>query len=365
MPTFHSFLHRFTTLLAIAGMTTMLYACGGSDGSDDDFEARAYTGAGSKWDVSLDADDNTFVVTLRASASDPVVLTVEGTYESFASGFLRLTVGSASGTDAPSPGDQAWALEIEGYAFILKPIDPSSDQIIPMINAGDCPTSDIAANWVMVKSNNDATSATTDFYGEFNYAVATDTPSLPAKYSLTHATVTGGGIPGTGTCEDGLMLVSDAEMFLTASSGAIVHTDITNPTNSQIIFAFEQKAISDIANTDGDYAGLLFDGSETGGDRVQAVSVDCTSGACTGTIVTDLVNNTLSTDTVTINLSGTVDSPLDGFVTGTIDDGGMTPGNLSCMFDIDVLGSGKKIVSCVGQSPGGNTDMFNVLLVSK
>jgi hypothetical protein len=45
------------------------------------------------------------------------------TLHSVTAGFLRLTVTDASGKDAPSPGDQGIALEVPGFAFLMKPLD--------------------------------------------------------------------------------------------------------------------------------------------------------------------------------------------------------------------------------------------------
>ena len=361
---------RFTCLmkktlapLTVAGLTATLIACGGGGSSDDDSASRDYAGAGSRWDVSLDDSDNTFTITRRINASSGIIMTVNGSFQTLGNGFISMVVSDASGTDAPDPGDTAIGLEVEGYAFFLKPLD--GDQVIPMISAGNCPTDDINANWVIVKkgSNPDASDPNRDFYGSFAYDTSTDTPSLPAQYSLTHAAYTGGsGIPGNGSCSDGVLEVTDAEMYLTANGGAIVHTNIGTPSDSSIIFALPKKAISNISNASGSYAGLLFDGNDSSGDQVQPVSVVCdASGSCSGTIINDVAANTLSVETVAINLSGTVDSPTQGFVTGDIEGSG----NIACMLDGNVLGTGKKVMSCVGQSPGDPTDMFNILLVSQ
>ena len=46
-------------------------------------------------------------------------------------------------------GEKAYALEVPGYAMLLKPLD--SGQLISMVSAGACPEEDIEANWVIVK----------------------------------------------------------------------------------------------------------------------------------------------------------------------------------------------------------------------
>lgn len=353
-------------VILMAVITLGLYACNSSDSDDDDI-VNAYSGPGSRWDVML-LDDNSFIITRRPSANRKVNLTVSGDYERLDSGFLRFVVDDASGDDAPSAGDEAWGLEIAGYALMLRPVDASSDQIIPMINAGTCPDSDFDANWVIVKKANDAdaTANNRDFFGEFSFDASADDPSLPSRFALDNLfTPQGAGtIDGGSECDDGLMLVDDAEMYLTANGGAIVHTQISDPDDSSFIFALAQSAIADIDNTDGDYAGILFDQSSGAGDRIQPVAVSCGAGTCTGNIVTNVVTGATSAETVTITLNGGVDTPIDGFVTGTITDNDGFTGNLACMVDYDALGDGKKIISCVGQAPGDNTEMFNVILAS-
>ena len=340
-------------------------ACESSDDDDSTAQSRDYNGPGSKWDVSLE-DDGTFQITRRPDVSSAIDMTVNGDYERLGTGFVRLVVDNASGTDAPDPGDEAWALEVEGYAFMLKPVD--SDQMIPMVNAGTCPDSDFLANWVLVKKANtaDATDAGRDFFGSFSFTASNNESDLPGRYALDN-NFTDQGPPsnplGSGTCDDGIMVVGgDAEMFLTDNGGAIVHTNINTPDDSSFIFALNQKAISNIDTTDADYAGLLFDEDGAVGEKIKPVSVDCEAGVCNGTIVTDIVNGTLSAESVVITL-GTVDDLEDGFVTGTITSGSGT-GNLACMADINVQNSSQKIISCVGQSPEANTEMFNIILVS-
>ncbi len=350
------------SLLALSG-------CGTGGSGSGSGSTQTYTGAGSRWDVEL-ASDNTFTITHRPSASGAVDMTVNGTYQALASGFLKLTVGSATGTGAPSPGDAGYALNVPGYVFILKPIDPNSDQIIPMIKSGSCPTGNMSANWVMVKADAgaDATDASRDFYGTFAFDTGTQTASLPSRYNFNQTDL-GSQALASGTCKDGVLTVAGADMFLTDGAGAIVHLGVdtpNDPADDQIVFGFARQSVGSVNALDGSYAGLLFDGSGGAGSKIMPVAVSCSSGSCTGNMVTDIDNNVLSSDSVTITLT-TADNPSTGFVTGTIDSNqpGSTPGQLTCMVNLDAQGSGRNIMSCVGQSPGDNSQMFNVLLVSK
>lgn len=362
--------------LSIATLTgSILVGCGGSSSDSDDVSGTDYNGPGSKWDLSM-KDDGTFHIDHRPDINSAIDYTVDGTYTRHNSGFVSLTVTGGEGVDAPSVGSEAWALEVPGYAFMLKPVD--SDQLVAMVKAGECPTGDLDANWVIVKQDTsgghaDANNSGRDFAGTFHFDASTQTPSLPAKKALSagYPDVAGGGIdPGAVTCSDGIMNVPGAAMYLTSNGGAIVHTDSGTPsdeTDDSFIFGLGQKAITHINDADGDYAGMLFDDNMGNGNKIHPVSLSCVSGSCTGYLVTDISTGAVSTDSVTVTLTAINEiggDVLNGFMTGTIDDGFGT-GNMICMADPDALGTGKKIVSCVGQSPGDVNDMFNVLFVSK
>ena len=103
----------------------------------------------------------------RPDLASAVDLTVEGTYAQTDEGFLLLTVGSATGTDAPASGDTAWAIEAEGYALMLVTGD---NGFIPMIESGSCPTGDLDGNWVIARKRDtaDATDPDGDYFGVYS-----------------------------------------------------------------------------------------------------------------------------------------------------------------------------------------------------
>jgi len=354
--------------LAISIGFLLVSGCGGSSSSSDTpvgggETTTAYNGPGSKWDVSLSGGD--FTITRRPELASAVDMTVTGTYEDLASGFLKLTVSSSEGEDGPTQGDMAWALEVPGYAFFLRPIEAGSEQIIPMVTAGECPTSDVDANWVMVRKDSDAMAddPERDFFGAFHYDAASDTATLPVRRALGNNFQDQGGqdLVG-GTCADGIMEVDDAVMYLTSNGGAIVHTGLNRPDDGSFIFALSQKNITSVANLDGEYAGVLFDDNLASGDKIAPVSLSCTAGMCSGSLVADIETGELDEGSVAVNLTGTTDEFSPGLISGEIV--GEGTGAMACMADVDVLDTGRSIVSCVGQSPGDVTKMFNVIFVS-
>ena len=374
------FSNKSLMLIALSGLALMAGCSDDASTADtttSTISSQNYTGPGSKWDLQLN-DDGTFHIDHRPNVDSAIDFTVDGTYIRHDSGFITLEVTGGEG-DAPAAGSTAWALEAPGYAFMLKPLD--GEQLIAMVTAGECPPGDLDANWVIVKQDRsgddghaEANSDTRDFAGTFHYDAATGVPTLPVKKALSTGfpDVTGGGIdPGDVVCDQGIMDVPGATMYLTANGGAIVHTESGTPadeTDDQIIFGLGQKAITNAADTDGDYAGMLFDDNMADGSKLNPVSLSCTSGTCVATLVTDVVSGAASTDSVTITLSNDInaigDTVVNGFMTGSISDGSEN-GNMICMVDTNAVGSGKKIVSCVGQSPGDVNDMFNVLFVSR
>jgi hypothetical protein len=370
---------KFTLSVILSSLLVFTLACGDSDDLEEQLNSdnqtntndqetileQNYNGPGSKWDVEL--TDNNFRIIRRENIESGINLTVSGTFERLDSGFLKFEVDDATGVDAPEAGDMAWALEVPGYTLFLNPIGEGS-QMIPMVSSGECPTEDFSANWVLVKKASDARAdeEQRDFFGTFSFTAETGTATLPAKYALQNYTpLEANQSLSGGDCEDGIMQVDDALMYLTSNGGAIVQTGLSEPEDSSFIFALSQKAISDINNLDGDYAGILFDDSLDSGEKIAPISLSCVSGTCSGNIVTNIDDNTLSEEeAATIVLDGTVDDLADGLVVGTIGIGQET-GSLACMADVNVLDSGKKMVSCISQSPNDNSKMFNILFVSK
>lgn len=351
----------FVTLLALIATSR----CGSTTAATN----YSYAGPGSHYTLALNADEK-FVLTHAETADAEVDLTVNGAYTRLATGFLHLTVESVTGDDGPTAGDEAYGLEVPGFTVILKPMG-GDDHLIPLVISGGCPTADFDANWIIAKKTNGSSAASTtqDLFGTFSFDFETNFGTLPTKFALQGFTaISGGGTVGGTTCSNGLMKATDANMYLTANGGAIVHTGHSGADSDQsFILALPVAEFSGTAIT-GDYAGLAFNESASsgGGSRIFPVSASFTGTASaitgTGTKLTDVEAGTTSAETVTINLSQ-LNSPSDGFAKGTITAG--SSGNLACTVDDDVVGSGKNLLACVGQSPGDTTKMFGLLLVTK
>lgn len=359
---------RFAILLACC--LGLLQACGGSSSSSDNAQAAAnnpppvvsqgYNGPGSKWDVVL-TDDGSFSIERRQAPELPIDLAVSGNYATTSEGFLLLTVESASGEGAPQSGDTGWALEIPGFALFLKPNGNNDGGFIAMIDTGSCPEEDFIGNWVVVKIREgaDATDPEQDFLGTFAYTAVTSEATLPSRYSLaSEFAPLSGSVLRDGGCDDGLMRVDDADMYLSANGSALVHTSVDDPDESHIIFALPQTSITSIAAFDGAWTGMLFD--QAPAENINAVMpavLDCTAGVCDGRLL-ESAESSATAATFTLNLTGTLDHPEPGFIGGTL----ITAegeGEIAC-----VLSETQNLVSCVGQAPGNNAAMFNLVLKS-
>jgi hypothetical protein len=355
----------FLTLGVVTAGFVALNGCGSGT-----LPTYSYGGPGSAWTATL-RDDGTFTITHADDLDSAVDLTVTGTYSRLTSGFVKLTVTGSVGADGPSNGDEAYGLEIPGFAFLLKPIGEDSN-LIPMVATSACPTTNFALNWIVTdkEDSSSASSTSSDFFGTFAYNATTGVSTLPSKYALggPYTSLGSGTIDGAAACADGIIEFTGGAIWLTSQGGALVHAPGSGPSNDQVIVAMPQTAITDTSSMGGEYAGLVFDKSESSGGRIYPVAATATetSGSVltlTGTKITDVDTGTTSADSVTITTTA-LDSPSNGFIKATIQ-AGLDSGVMSCMAAKNVVSSGKNMLFCVSQSPGDNTKMFNLLLVSK
>lgn len=363
-------------LMSLLGFS--LVNCGGSSSPS---VVNAYNGAGSKWDIVLSSDD-TFSITHKVNVSSATDMTIEGSYTTLDSGFLKLTITSAVGTssDLPSEGDTGYGLEIDGYAFFLQPTE-SAGEVITMIQAGNCPSGDIDGNWITVRNLHninasgqgtsiDVSDVSQDVFGVFSWDNSTNIISLPNQYSLAAPTTDLLRPFSTPvTCTDGIATLDGATMYLTSNGGAIVHTENDNgdgTTDESIITAFAAETLVAATDFDGNYAGVLVNSDSSASDAVQPVSVSCSAGTCTGTVIDPETNAAPASGggSAIIALTGTLNSPSSGFINGTITIGGSL-GAITCMIDTNAANTTKTLISCSGQEASDNTKLFNVLLVSK
>lgn len=358
-------------LIIALGVAALAVACSGSNGGGSGNNDYSYNGPGSAWSVSLD-EDGTFDISASETLGDDAFLTVHGDYERHANGFIELTVTSATGDDAPDPGDSAMAIEAPGFAFLLRPLD-GDGEILPMVAAGGCPDDDVAANWMMMTCNDgpgescDADDTDRDFLGVFSYDASAETATLPARYSIANGSDQGSNNIGTATCDGGVMSVEDALMYLTENEGAIVQISPEDHDNAQHVLALPRQAITQV-DLAGTYVGMGFD---KGDDSSFAVSMTV-NGAGTSASIFQVNDEALEDATpgssvasiaiTSVNMVST--NAADGWLTGTLSVTAEPDRPIYCMNASDVGDSGKSMMLCIGQSPGDAESFYNLVMVS-
>ena len=362
--------------LLLAGLCSLLMACGGGGGSSpppeppvaqdpppaEDPQPRTYSGPGSRWDVSLNPDA-TFSIERRATIDSPVVLTVEGNYQALDNGFVQFFISAAEGEDAPEPGDTAWAVEVPGFAIFLKPDDSPFAGFISMIDAGSCPEGDLNASWIAVKTAASA-AADTDHphMGAFTYEALRQSVELTGRYAL-NGTDLGALDIGQGTCQDGVLMTERGPVYVADAGGGLVHTADDDPAEREILFAMESVALETVSELDGEYLGLYFEPNNPVADNVSPTLVTCSAGLCTGQIL-DGLDAALAVSSYELNLFGTLNAPVAGTIAGNIENE-TAAGELACQVRMNVGSENQKLVTCVGQNPADATAHVNIVLTNQ
>lgn len=356
-------------ILTIFTAIAVLTSCSSDDGTTAAADTSySYAGPGSNWEFTYTG--GTFQ--LKESVA---IWVIDGTMETLASGFKKLTVTSASGTGAPSAGDAAYGLDVPGVVFLLKPIAANSN-IIPMVVSGSCPSADTPMNWVMTKIDDDVDlyKGTGDTGSNFDsdninneqeligtVTVTSTGATLTKKYTANSADVTGSPPSMAITCSAGKGSVDGgaADMYLTASGGAIVRMNGDAGTeDDRIIMAMPGAQSISSGAADGDFVGLGYSSEDTipikgelSGSTLTVKQIDADTGSETGFSGSVTIEN--------------FDQPATGFVKGYIT--GQTNQKVLCTVNTNVVGSGKSVIFCAGMdsAAGGTDKLFNALLISK
>lgn len=342
-----------SNLAVFSTIGLILVACGGdNNNTPETITSNKYIGAGSVWDVSLESN-NTFSINYRANpTSTSPDNTTEGNYTILPSGFLELEVNATTASTV-SVGDKAYALEVPGYSLMLKRF--GSNDVIPMITSGVCPSTTFTANYISIKEDDNTSDPSQDFFGMITYNPnsATSNFVVNSGYALmNNFNSTNPNHTLDGTCTNGIMSLPTAEIYLSVAGGAIAHT-----ADGEVIFATPVDNNVTIASIVGTYSGIVYSNKT---DETFPVKLVCdTAGVCTGSEI-DITTDQNTTATVSINFTA-ANVPAPGFITGTINDGSGI-NNLACSVDLDAHNSGKNVMSCVREK---NDFLSNILLVER
>lgn len=324
---------KFMSLGALAGLSLIgISNCSKSDGASNG----AYQGLGSRWAISFTGSN--FELTYDQDSDGTDDMTVNGTVETFDNRFQKLTVTSSTGDNAPEEGEEAYGIEVPGFAYFLKPLSEGAEPIV-MVESGACPTGPKKMNWIIAKYQEPEATPTADqdAFGTATFNAAMSKLTV-AMYEFANGDSLGSSDLPLEECEDGTIVFENGEdeiggkMYASANGGMLV-----NPGNGIIFAAPQLAADPTIAETAGTYSGFVFSQGTT-----PAKVVLNSSGTGSGDGInpeTDEVED----DGPVIKLTS-VKSGLKGIFRGTVNNGdGNQP--LNCVYS-DV--SGQKLLACNG-----------------
>ena len=325
----------------------------------------SYGGPGSNWAYDL-FEDGTFEVTRSAAMGIANDLTVSGSYEVTAAGFLQMTVESTSGDGAPATGEILWAVQLSNGTAILSPTGTYSNQMIPMVKGGTCVDGDIGGNWITVRTRLDgnATSPSGNYFGAFNYSHSNVTSALSSGYALVDGFPAQESVSlGQGYCRDGVISTQNSDIYVAATGSVVANAFATDADGGFFVMASPKSTIGSVAEFDGSYIGVASDDGIPTSDKVTPVAVSCSSGICSVDRVTDMSTGATAGQPYTLDLFGTLNEPSTGFATGQIDVDGSV-GNVACTINSNADGTGQRTIACAGQSPASGYRLFNLILAS-
>ena len=343
-------------------------ACGSTEspmaadpGTTETIPTHRYSGPGSFYQATI-ADDGGFQIDISEAFGGPTLMSITGDYVRLPTGFLEMTVRQANSSvaGAPAPGDRAYALELPGFALFFNPA--GSSEVIPMLIMDACPTTDFAANWIMVRGEEgrDATHDDREWFGTFAYTHgAPASARIPSRRNLRDLgllTDPSAAIEVSG-CTDGHLPVYEngrltANMWLT-DGGAIVETFVSDGTQ-QALVAMRQRPVGSLADVAGDYAALFV------GDNVEIGRVTIgTDGSGLAATLPDPAVAQTSTVGAALNLS-LAPAIGDGWLVGQIEN----TANIACSALADAGQTRRAVMVCIGQDPNDPTKPLAVLMAA-
>lgn len=349
----------FITILANA---VFINGCSSSEESASSSTAigRIYAGAGSDWRWIL-KDDGTF---MGLESETPAA--VQGTYSMTSTGFIKATVTGSTGNGAPSAGTILSGVEVPGFSLLWSPILASETNIQGNIQGGICPTHTTFFSYLYMQFNTnvDLTNNTQrEYFGVFKWdpsgageGTAIQKFGLANNYEDLTNSFTSPSI--SGSCANGILSTTSFNAYLAPASLFVKVTENASPNKGDGMIAMPQTILPNLESFNGNYRGFVYDDTAL---TLKTKSVIAT--VTTGSIAVKSVNPTdLTTEdgaiNATLNLT-TINSPVAGFIKGDI---GGSP--IICSAGLDVAGSGKNAIYCLGQNPSDATKPLVIVISS-
>jgi len=303
--------------------------------------AETYKGTqspGDVWTWSLDKEQGHMTATWDYGTFDDSSddITIEGTFETLPSGYLKVTIVDTEPANDEIPTDgTAWfyALEIPNMAMVVKPEGSIKGDIIAMVAEGDCATIEGAYNYVISAPGNgkDFDPVTEEAFG---YAEFTDNGSgfdvNGYKFSLdciNGACSDTGPIEGlpVATCDNG-GFVSIADASGTQAQGQFTQSGAMMMDfgygNGGVFATKTTESATKDAFLDNTYLGIAYipsnNDEKTVPIKAEFFNNDLDNMVGVATPFTDIENNILDSNEGATIL---VDNVVNGRVYGTLDFG--------------------------------------------
>lgn len=361
--------------LALTGCKTGWEDSGSADDpipEDPSELATNFYGLGSYWRLELDEDNTQFTLLKSAKAGEANQLSASGSYQMHDSGFGVLTVNTVSAGNTVSTGDTLSFIRLKNFFVIVEPIEDNTRQVVPLINADHCASTDLKSNWILYKQANNfnADNDPAYYYGEITWTRAIN--SIVIERHLLDGTEAGDGLGSANvTCEDGIIVSEQNRYLVNNAKNAIIEIgedasaiDAGNSDNSQLAFALERRSVNGVGTFDGTYHGYY---SENNNNEFFPVNAECAQGACSLHRITDVTSGDRDEQSeYALNFaSDTISNASDGFInaTFTLPDE-ETTGPIICTVNTDYGGTGRYAIACVGRPPGiDDQSKFNNLFL--
>lgn len=189
--------------------------------------AEVYKGTqspGDVWTWALDKEQGHMIATWDYGTFDDTSddISIEGTFETLPSGFLKVTITKSEPVSDEIPTDgTAWfyAMEIPGMAMVIKPEGSIKGDIIAMVPQGDCASIPGTYNYIISAPGERSTynPVTQEAFGYLEVAQQGSEFAL-SGYKFSLDCVDGGNCTDTG-------IINGIPMAACAGSGDVVITD--------------------------------------------------------------------------------------------------------------------------------------------
>lgn len=363
-------------------LSTLLLAFAMSCGSDSDVNKaeanithfKGTQSPGDVWDWALNHDENTFSTVWDYGTFDDETddITIEGTFTTLGSGYLKATITEVTPPNADIPDDgSAWfyAMHLPNVAMIVKPEGSIKGDMISTVAAGDCADVIGEYNYIMIAPGN---GEVYDPYTEEAYGVAVFIEDGDGfgihgdKYSLDCAnggpcTVNTGitGLPTAECAENGTISISSDEnetLIEGQFTGAGVMMLDLGLGNGGVLAAKRNTAftLADLDNEE--FIGFAYLPANNNDKTVPVNLTWSNDGTGVGKAMTNITTGELASDGVVFEVTGISNGLANGTLTHADE-------SVTTFVAAMIESEGSKII--IGSSFDQDGNAFILVLVSK